>query len=147
MRVVEQISSALDFAHRHGIAHGNLGTSNVLLDAEGNAYLADFRIGIGPAPEPGDDVRALAGLASDLLPIGTPGRLKELVDRAGRRAGRARRGGVRRGRPFLLGTRGADGYPDRGTCATPTRASEPSPPPSRATSSAGASSPNVSWPG
>ena len=81
-RVVEQISSALDFAHRHGISHGNLGTSNVLFDAEGNAYLADFRIGIGPAPEPGDDVRALAGLASDLLPIGTPGRLQELVDRA-----------------------------------------------------------------
>ncbi|MGH2630630.1 MAG: BTAD domain-containing putative transcriptional regulator [Actinomycetota bacterium] len=81
VRAVEQIASALAFAHRHGIAHGNLGTSNVLFDAEGNAYLADFRIGIGPVPEPPDDVRALAGFASDLLPPDASGPLQELVDR------------------------------------------------------------------
>ncbi|MQA91665.1 MAG: protein kinase [Gemmatimonas sp.] len=68
LRVVEQISLALAFAHRQGIAHGNVGPSNVLFDGEGNAYVADFRSGIGPAPDPLDDVRELAELVTRLLP-------------------------------------------------------------------------------
>ncbi len=68
LRVVEQISLALAFAHRQGIAHGNVGTSNVLFDPEGNAYLGDFLIRGGPAPELSEDLRALAGLVTRLLP-------------------------------------------------------------------------------
>jgi WD40 repeat protein/DNA-binding SARP family transcriptional activator len=68
LRVVEQIALALAFAHRQGIAHGSLRSSNVLFDGEGNAYVGDFRVGIEPAPDPSEDVRQLAGLATRLLP-------------------------------------------------------------------------------
>jgi WD40 repeat protein/DNA-binding SARP family transcriptional activator/tRNA A-37 threonylcarbamoyl transferase component Bud32 len=68
LRVIEQISLALTFAHRRGVAHGNVRPSNILFDPEGNAYLGDFQIGRGPAPDPADDVRELARLARRLLP-------------------------------------------------------------------------------
>jgi WD40 repeat protein/DNA-binding SARP family transcriptional activator len=68
LRVVEQISFALAFAHRQGVAHGNVGTSNILFDPEGNAYLGDFLIRGGPVRDVSEDVRELAGLATRLLP-------------------------------------------------------------------------------
>jgi WD40 repeat protein/DNA-binding SARP family transcriptional activator/class 3 adenylate cyclase len=68
LRVVEQISLALAFAHRQGVAHGNVGSSNILFDPEGNAYLGDFLIRGGPAPNPSEDVRELVGLVKHLLP-------------------------------------------------------------------------------
>jgi WD40 repeat protein/DNA-binding SARP family transcriptional activator len=68
LRVLEQISLGLAFAHRQGITHGNVGSSNVLFDPDGNAYLADFLIRGGPAREPSEDVHALARLAERLLP-------------------------------------------------------------------------------
>lgn len=68
LRVVEQVSLALAFAHRQGVAHGNVRSSNVLFDGEGNAYLGDFRIGMPTAHDPIEDVRKLARLVSRLLP-------------------------------------------------------------------------------
>jgi WD40 repeat protein/DNA-binding SARP family transcriptional activator len=68
LRAIEQISLALTFAHRHGLAHGNVGPSNIFFDPDGNAYLGDFQIGSGPAPDPAEDVRELARLARRLLP-------------------------------------------------------------------------------
>src|ERR671910_569826 len=68
LRAIEQISLALTFAHRQGLAHGNVGPSNILFDPEGNAYLGDFQIGSGRAPDPAEDVRELARLARRLLP-------------------------------------------------------------------------------
>lgn len=68
LRVVEQIALALAFAHSQGLAHGSVGSSNVSFDPEGNAYLGDFQIGVGLAPNPAADVRALAGLATGLVP-------------------------------------------------------------------------------
>ncbi|HTP10036.1 MAG TPA: serine/threonine-protein kinase, partial [Anaerolineae bacterium] len=41
---VEQIGSALEYAHQHGVIHRDVKPSNVLLDAPGNAFLADFGI-------------------------------------------------------------------------------------------------------
>ena len=35
LRVVEQVSSALAFAHRQGVGHGNVGSSNILFDPKG----------------------------------------------------------------------------------------------------------------
>jgi serine/threonine-protein kinase len=42
LRVVEQVGSALDYAHRRGVVHANLKPANVLFDATGWARVTDF---------------------------------------------------------------------------------------------------------
>jgi serine/threonine protein kinase len=44
IRIVEQIAEGLDHAHRKGVIHRDFKPSNVLLDENGNAHLADFGI-------------------------------------------------------------------------------------------------------
>ena len=54
---IEQIGSGLAYAHRRGLHHADLHPGNVLLDTEGNAYLADFGLAasltIGSSTPPG----------------------------------------------------------------------------------------------
>jgi WD40 repeat protein/serine/threonine protein kinase len=42
--ILDQIASALSAAHQHNVIHRDLKPGNILLDEDGNAYLADFGI-------------------------------------------------------------------------------------------------------
>lgn len=41
-RLLDQVATALAYAHQHGVIHRDVKPSNILLDPEGNALLADF---------------------------------------------------------------------------------------------------------
>ncbi|MCS6835775.1 MAG: protein kinase [Anaerolineae bacterium] len=43
-RVLENVAAALALAHRYGVVHRDIKPENILLDDDGNAYLADFGI-------------------------------------------------------------------------------------------------------
>lgn len=44
MYMLRQVASALDYAHRQGVVHRDLKPSNIMIDREGNAFIADFGI-------------------------------------------------------------------------------------------------------
>jgi len=102
----DQLGSALDAIHRHGLVHGNLHPNNVLLDDDGNAYLSDFVAGFDPAslgtaasnghlaperrrggpPTPAADIYALASILGHLFTAwasdGETRQLSEVLRRA-----------------------------------------------------------------
>src|SRR5690349_1006501 len=44
VRIVHQVASALDYAHRRGMTHGGIKPGNVLLDSKGWARITDFGV-------------------------------------------------------------------------------------------------------
>src|SRR5260370_13292794 len=49
--MLRQVADALEYAHKRGIIHRDIKPSNILLDEQGNAFLADF--GLARTVEPG----------------------------------------------------------------------------------------------
>src|SRR5882724_224070 len=83
LRIFEQVASALDYAHRRGVAHGALTPDCIIVDANEWALVGDFAMrGLRDAapdgaranePAAGADQRALAAIAQQCLtgaPIG-----------------------------------------------------------------------------
>ncbi|MEQ8671921.1 MAG: protein kinase [Aggregatilineales bacterium] len=63
--MLQQITSALDYAHRQGVIHRDIKPSNIMIDADGNAFLMDFGIArVGDQKE---------GLTQTGFAVGTPG--------------------------------------------------------------------------
>lgn len=45
VHLIQQICSALDYAHRQGIIHRDIKPSNILIDRDGNAFVSDLGLG------------------------------------------------------------------------------------------------------
>jgi DNA-binding SARP family transcriptional activator len=67
--LIQQIGSALHYAHGHGIVHRDVKPDNVLIDTEGNAFVSDF----GIADIVKDAGREREPLTEIPPPLGTPG--------------------------------------------------------------------------
>lgn len=67
--ILEQVTGALAVAHRNNVIHRDLKPDNILLDEEGNAYLADFGIAkVNKAGRDEDEEEGIAGSPGYMSP-------------------------------------------------------------------------------
>ncbi len=62
--VIGQVAGALDYAHRRGVIHRDIKPSNIMIDVDGNVFVADFGIA---------RVSDSEGLTQTNVAVGTPG--------------------------------------------------------------------------
>lgn len=62
--LMRQITSALDYAHRQGVVHRDIKPSNIMVDQDGNAFVADFGIA---------RINDGMGMTQTGFTVGTPG--------------------------------------------------------------------------
>ncbi|MGH7732648.1 MAG: protein kinase domain-containing protein [Gemmatimonadales bacterium] len=67
-RILDQVSSALAYAHRQGVIHRDIKPANVMLDADGNAIVTDFGIAKLPEGQPLTQTGALVGTPAYMSP-------------------------------------------------------------------------------
>ncbi len=67
-KVLEQVGSALTFAHRNGVVHRDVKADNILMDEDGNAYLGDFGIAKQVGNEGGGGQGEIVGTPAYLAP-------------------------------------------------------------------------------
>ncbi|MCY3796539.1 MAG: protein kinase [Chloroflexi bacterium] len=67
-KILDQIASALTFAHRNGVVHRDVNPGNILLDEGGNAYLSDFGIAKEEGADDGAPDGAIVGTMAYLAP-------------------------------------------------------------------------------
>ena len=67
-KILDQIGSALTFAHRNGVVHRDVNPGNILLDEDGNAYLSDFGIAKEEGADDGTPDGAIVGTMAYLAP-------------------------------------------------------------------------------
>lgn len=66
-RIVQEIALAVHHAHRNGFIHRDIKPSNILIDQNGNSYLADFGTALSVSNLESDTVGTLAYMAPELI--------------------------------------------------------------------------------